>query len=101
MIGKSVTDFVHKADHPELVKQFTKANTSTEGRLALTEHEGNLTIMNENNLREIIINVMLYVQYFIDLKLTSLISGRLGIFFHFDLNIYKLKTMFPSIFLSD
>ena len=41
MIGKSVTDFVHKSDHPELVKQFTKANTSTEGRLALTEHEGN------------------------------------------------------------
>ena len=59
MIGKSVTDFVHKSDHPELVKQFTKANTSTEGRLALTEHEGNLTIMNENNNREIITEVMI------------------------------------------
>lgn len=40
MIGKTVTDVIHNADHAELIKQFGK--TSTDGKLAITEHEGKL-----------------------------------------------------------
>lgn len=38
MIGKSITDFIHNADHAELLKQFTRPRA--EGKLVITEHEG-------------------------------------------------------------